>query len=346
MAGNKVTQPGDQLYPITLDRWYQGLVATTGPVYDKVQQLRTLKAVDPGVYRKAKTALPYVVCAVFHPAVRRKENFNYTACFMLDIDKLSGLSLSVEAVKRQLQSDNRIALMFVSPGNDGLKLLFLLKEKIYDAGIYSVFYKQFAAAFAAGHMLQGAVDLVTHDVSRCCFMSHDAQAWYNPQAQPVDAQEWLTADVTLFSPDAQVPDPEPVPIGEDPPATPTREAKNTALPQEVVDKIKERMGYAQKAKQANKDYFQPEALNEAMPALTAYLTEMQLQVAGVKPISYGKQLKIAVGHIWAEVNLFYGKAGFTTVKTTKTGSHAELAELAKGAIDTFFIEYMQLPLHA
>jgi hypothetical protein len=96
----------------------------------------------------------------------------------------------------------------------------------------------------------------------------------------------------------------------------------------------------------NKHYFQPEALNEVMPALTAYLAEMQLQVAAVKPISYGKQIKIAVGHIWAEVNLFYGKAGFTTVKTTKTGSHAELAALAKGAMDAFFVEYMQLPLHA
>jgi hypothetical protein len=76
-------------------------------------------------------------------------------------------------------------------------------------------------------------------------MSHYTQAWYNPDAQPVDAEEWISREENLFAPEAR----ELAPTSEQPKPVAPQEAKNTVLPQEVMDKIKERMGFAQKAKE-------------------------------------------------------------------------------------------------
>lgn len=54
----------------------------------------------------------------------------------------------------------------------------------------------------------------------------------------------------------------------------------------------------------------------------------KFSLLAANPIHYGKQLRVGMDNLWAEVNLFYGKKGFTVVKTTKTGSTPELAELA------------------
>jgi hypothetical protein len=41
---------------------------------------------------------------------------------------------------------------------------------------------------------------------------------------------------------------------------------------------------------------------------------------------------VAKKDTWCELNLFYGKRGFSIVKTTKSGSHAELADLAANVL--------------
>lgn len=70
------------------------------------------------------------------------------------------------------------------------------------------------------------------------------------------------------------------------------------------------------------------------PELTARIEEITGVLAGYginlvesTPIQYGKQLKVAIGPLWAEVNVFFGKKGFSVVKTLKTGSNGELADM-------------------
>lgn len=51
----------------------------------------------------------------------------------------------------------------------------------------------------------------------------------------------------------------------------------------------------------------------------------EIKTETIKNINYGKQFKFMVGNIWTEINLFYGKKGFTIVKTSKNNSNSELA---------------------
>jgi hypothetical protein len=346
MAGKQVTQVGDQLTAVSIERVFLGIKKTEGPVADLVYQLRALKSMQPLAYRRAKTQLPYIVCGTFTPALRRKENFAFAEHFMLDIDKLSSLGLSIAEVKNKLAKDSRVSLLFISPGNDGLKVLFNLQDKIYDAGYYSTFYKRFAAQFATEFGLQGAVDLVTSDVSRCCFMSCDADAYYNEKAEPIDATAWVNPNnlqaLDLLKAEIKQVE-ETAKLKEDKAMQP--EPNITELPTDILSRIKEKLEIGRlHANPKEKDYIQPAQLDEAMPALQLALTDLSIELVAQKPIQYGRQLKIKAGPHWAEVNLFYGKAGFRAVQTTKTGSHKGLAELGTKAIQQHFDNLINLPL--
>lgn len=71
----------------------------------------------------------------------------------------------------------------------------------------------------------------------------------------------------------------------------------------------------------------PEALDAMLPEVNSWAVEHGFELRSVKNISYGKALTFYRGHAFAEINVFYGKRGYSVVKTTKRGSSAELAEL-------------------
>ena len=338
MAGKNVTQLGDALHPLTLERLYLGLTQPKASLIDLLQQLRALKTIDTNGYRKAKTKLPYIVCGNFSPAFRKKDHFAWIEHFILDLDHLSSKDLNPQQLKSSLKQDERIALMFTSPGNDGVKILFNLKNRIHDAAYYSSFYKTFAASFALQYKLEGAVDLVTSDVSRCCFMSHDTEAFYNPQASSVDAAEWLdpnslqglsqalalVKDVTQASKEALE-------------AAGVQEAQKQELPQDLFFKIRQKLNPALAQRPTKtKEFFQPQALTESLPALKDTLLEMGITLEQADMIQYGRKLKLTAGSFWAEVNLFHGREGFKVVQTTKTGSNKELAQLCVSSIQLHF----------
>ncbi len=340
MAGKNVTVAGDQLHALSLERMYLGLTQPKGNLIDLLQQLRSLKSIDPNGYRRAKTQLPYVVCGNFSPALRRKENFAWTEHFIIDIDHLASINLTPNEIKNILKQDNRIALLFTSPGNDGVKLIFNLQDRIHDAGYYSAFYKLFAAKFAVQYQLEGAVDLVTSDVSRCCFMSYDPGVVFNANAETIDANSYLDQNNLegINAANALVKNVEQT--SNDIKAisgTTEIEGQGQALPDDVLWKIKQKLNPALAGRgPKTKEFIQPQALTDAMPALNLALLEIGITLVETTMIHYGRQLKLCAGNYWAEVNLFHGKQGFKAVQTTKTGSNKNLAEMATQAIQLHF----------
>jgi len=77
-----------------------------------------------------------------------------------------------------------------------------------------------------------------------------------------------------------------------------------------------------------KQYYLPPEIDEKLPLIEQWLHDAAIEIIHTEPINYGKKLRIGAGTLWAELNVFYGKNGFTVVKTPKSGSHPELAELA------------------
>lgn len=339
--GKHVTQVGDQLYDISLDKFHKALINPEGDVAALQRRLQAIRAMDPAQYRKMKTTLPYVVCAQFHPKVRRKENFLFADRFLVDIDHLSEYELDMEELRTRFSTDNRVELMFTSPSGDGLKILFRIEPKITDAAYYVVFYKAFCLSLEKQYQLGPALDHKTHDVSRCCFVSFDPLAYYNPEALAIAPESLVNKDSFFEMEQVQQ---EAVKIQkvhqEQAKASNQTEKINPTqdLPDEVLAFIKEKTGQLARKNAGGKYYEQPEELETVMVRLREYLQEINAQIESVKPISYGRQLKITSTAIWAEINVFFGKRGVSIVATTKSGSHREfgktLTEYLKASFDT------------
>lgn len=67
--------------------------------------------------------------------------------------------------------------------------------------------------------------------------------------------------------------------------------------------------------------------------MTEELAALSLELYETEPIQYGRKIRIKTGRMFAEINIFYGKRGFTVVKTNKSGTNEALADLASKAIE-------------
>lgn len=324
--GKNITQQADPLQPIEPASLHQKTASPKAAHIDFILELRALQAIDPKLYRDAKRRLPYFVFSKFHPAVRRKENFSATTYLLLDFDHLVAAQQDVAGLRAKIQADERVHWCFASPGGDGLKVLFLLDSPCRDAGQYSAFYKIFARQFAEQYQLLSVIDMNTHDVSRACFISYDPDSFFNPLPCLLQWQALLPmedADSGLFAaaraqravkqeqPAAAKPEPEP--------------------PSDVLAKIRQQLAPAP-ARPPKREAFVPEAINQLLPDLRAHLQSLDIELLEAHPIQYGRQLQLRAGTYTAELNLFFGKRGFTLVKTTKTGTHAELVDMCHNLI--------------
>ncbi|MCH7411430.1 CRISPR-associated primase-polymerase type B [Belliella sp. DSM 111904] len=338
--GKHVTQAADQLIDISIEKFYKALINSNGEVASLQLKLQAIRAMDPAQYRRLKTTLPYVVCAQFHPKVRRKENFLFADRFLIDIDHIAENDLDIAALREMLKKDNRVELMFGSPSGDGLKVLFKIDPKITDSAYYVLFYKAFCIQFNHEYQLGAALDLKTHDVSRCCFVSFDPEAYYNPEAIPLHPEAFVQKDsffeMEQIEKKAKEIEKQHTEVKR---GTVNVEKVNSGqdLPSEVLAFIKEKTGQKSR-KPKEKQYEQPDELNWVMDSLQSFLAEINAEIEHVRPIAYGRQVKVRSGHIWAEVNVFFGKRGVSIVGTTKTGSHKEfgktLTEYLKASFDS------------
>lgn len=336
--GLNLTQAGDPLHPIGVEEMYNRIRHPKPAFQDAIQQLRAVRAIDEKMYRELKKRLPYFVCGTFHPAVRRRENFAATEHLLLDLDHLAEAGHEPAALAARLAALPEVELCFASPGGDGLKVLFRLDEPCRDAGQFSAFYKLFALSFAQRHQLEGVVDLATHDVSRACFVSYDPDAYYRAAPEPLSWAPLLStvdADTTL----REARRAEQTIAA----ARPTSEAPADREPAaEILAEIRRRMNPGARTTKP-KQYEQPPQLAELTPLLAAHLEQYELRLESANPINYGRQLRVIAGPYFAEINVFFGQRGFSVVKTTKTGSNPELAELAARAIGEYLFGPPQLP---
>jgi len=287
-------------------------------------RLQAIRILDIQKYRRLKTGLPYLVCAQFHPRVRKKENFIYTERFIIDIDHLSEFDIDMASLKHKLMKDPRVELLFTSPGGDGLKVFFRFTERVNDTGYYAMFYKSFCMRFSEQYGLNGAVDSKTNDVSRCCFVSYDPEAFFNPDPEKIDAATYLPAeganDLDFFTKSIDQQEKENYAIRKETGITPGDVAP---LTDDILAAIKARVGM-RVAKKPEKSYEQPEELNQLMAEIMEQVSQVGASVISSTPISYGRKVRIGAGNYWAEINLFFGQRGVSIVGTTKTGSNKEL----------------------
>ncbi|TKK65847.1 hypothetical protein FC093_19035 [Ilyomonas limi] len=321
--GTAITTPADVLQPIAVDTLHQALLHPKPKTRQLIDQLRVIQTLDKNSYKTQKKLLPYLVCAAFKPAIRRRENFLYIEYFFIDLDGIAG-HFDKAMLWRQLVTDSRLVLLFTSPGGDGLKLLYRLQERCRDYGLFSAFYKQFVQHLASRFHLHPVIDTATSDVTRACFISYDEHAYYNAGAAPVDMREYnMEEPETLWHAAQQAS----TAFEEEKEKTGSEVKRPTTSPgSEVLAAIRQKLNPHYR-KPEKKQYYIPPEVDTFIEKITERLKEYQLQLLETSPIHYGRKLRIGTTGMWAEINLFYGSRGFTFVKTTKTGSNSQLADL-------------------
>lgn len=341
MAGSTITAPHDALVKVDDRYLYSRLVRPKPEVEAHIRQLRIIANIDPQMYAVQKKALPYIVCGIFSPPFRLKANFAYTDCFILDIDKLRAKGLDLQAVRKKVEQDERVVLSFVSPSGDGLKLLFNLSEPCHDPNLYSIFYKAFAHQFSSQYGLEQAIDSQTCDVSRACFVSVDPDAYYHAEALKVRLNDYIdTSNPLTFADQYHAVKKEAKARAYDAEASIPFEASvaKSEPSDEVMQRIKEQLKLLPE-KRPPKEVYVPAVLEETVEELQVYLEQMGLRLTEVVNIQYGKKLKLQASHKLAEINLFYGKRGYSVVISPRTGTDDELNKMVATLIESFVYQY-------
>ncbi len=338
-SGKNIRAIDDALIKVKVEYLYHSIRNPRPEVENQIRQLRVLQTIDNEQYVKQKRTLPYVVCAMFNPPYRRTENFAYTDYFIIDIDHITGKGLDIEELRKKVEMDSRVVLSFLSPSEDGLKVMFKLKERCYDSGLYSIFYKIFTTSFSKQHGLEQVVDAKTSDVTRACFFSIDKSAYYNPNAECVDMNSFMDLSNTfeLFEQKREI----------------EREQKEQKFntPEEkmpidpgaeTMQRIKEILNPGSVRRVEKRPVFVPEILEDIMSDLKKYIEKTGTIVTSIVNIQYGKQIMVKVGLKIAEVNVFYGKHGFRIVRSTKSGTDVDLTEDVAQLVEVFIDTYDQL----
>ena len=339
-TGKNIKAAGDPLLPMSIDELYETLVHPQESLAAQIRQLQTVRFLDEKLYKEAKKGLPYLVCGSFNPNYRKIEYFAYTDCFVLDLDNLMENGFTVDGVKQLVKADERVALAFISPGGNGLKVMFRLKERCYDSGVYSLFYKKFVLNFAVQHGLRSVVDTRTSDVARACFLSVDPNAYRNNEAVAVDMKAIIDTDNpdALFavmqeikeeakaaSPDAQKED---APKGpKDPDA-------------QILALIRAKLSANECVERQRQPVYVPEELERAIDGIRQAVEDIGIEMKEVKDIQYGKKLMMRSSLRSAEVNVFFGHRGFSVVESPRRGTSPELNNLMcriiKQHLDTIY----------
>ena len=344
MLGTNIQSPADPLKKIQVEDLHRSLTMPQPTLSSLIRQLRIAYQINPKQYAYLKRSLPYVVCGSFNPPYRKTENFGFTDRFILDIDHLSTKGINPSELQQRLKADKRIALCFTSPSEDGLKLLFRLSERCYDAGMYSVFYKEFLRKFSLQYHLEQVIDSRTSDVTRACFLSIDPAAWMNTDSEQVCMKDYVDFNNPFesFGIKEEQKQIEKEGRQSEKTETPNDKAKPDADPdRETMERIKQQLNLRKKPPQEKAAAFIPEQLKEIIDDLKSYIEATGIVVTEIINIQYAKKIRMKMGMKKGEINLFFGKRGFTVVQSPRCGTNEEFnqlcADLIQSFVDTLYV---------
>ena len=332
--GKHITQKDDLLNPIEVRQLYDTIKQPDEATLSLLNRLRLVQTIDKKQYGVMKRELPYIVCGIFNPPYRRIENFGYIEYFIIDIDHIAEKGLELDALRTKLTADNRVMLCFISPSEDGLKLLFRLSEKCHDAGQYSLFYKTFIRAFAVQYGFEQVMDTVTSDVSRACFMSYDPAAFFNPAAESIIMKDYVDFDNPFVAGEIKRN------IKQEEKEQKMEKPEKPVPDDAAIAYIKERLQAKTRIPRQKPRIFVPDELEQILEKLLQFIGESGIQVENVENIQYGKKFRFRAGAAHAEINLFFGKRGFSVVKSPKQGTSEHLNDLMVSYISSFIEDYV------
>lgn len=292
------------------------------------QRLRKVRQIDKTAYTAAKLSLPYIVGSSFREGLRHRDHFEAVGYLCLDLDDCFTSEATRGNLVERIVGRDDVLLLFVSPSGLGLKVWLRLLTPCTDANAYKEFYRDYATAFAEAVGLVGKVDLRTCDATRACFLAHDPDAYYNPFALSLDWEARLrTQELPLNASEQSRTD-----------QTAARPSEGRPLTPEIYDALRRVVNPKASTRGPKPPPFVPEILEQLPNELRPALHAVGLQLEAAVPIQFGLQLRCRGALRLAEVSIFYGKRGFSVVKSTRSQTDPALNQVLHDLTYTFLFE--------
>lgn len=334
-VGKNITVKDDLLQKTKVIHLFHTIKKSDSELEQNIRRLRTIATLDKQQYTKLKRQLPYVVCGIFNPPFRRSENFAWIQHFILDVDHISNKNISPEALREKLQTDERVELIFISPGGDGLKIMFMLTEKCFDRAKFSLFYKVFARIFSRQNDLDQVIDPRTSDVTRACFLATDYNIYYNPSPVGIEMKSFVDfnnpLEAKMIADEIRLEEKSAEPL----PEVPDEKIENG--PDDLIlGQIRKTLNPSARIRPARQIYV-PEELEKTIEIVKEKMNSLSINVDNVRDIHYGKKFYFSLALRKAEINLFYGKRGFSVVISPRAGTDRELNEICSSLMQEMFL---------
>jgi hypothetical protein len=146
-----------------------------------------LRSLSEEKYSEEKKKLPAVTFSGIFSARKAEHLIKHSGLVVLDFDDLGE---TLPTVRAALAGDPSLTLLFVSPSGQGLKVVYRAAEPgALNAATHKAAWEHVAAhaARVTGLPISGAhgtprIDQSGKDVSRLCFLSHDPDLIFRPEA--------------------------------------------------------------------------------------------------------------------------------------------------------------------
>jgi hypothetical protein len=309
----------------TLENLFEIIKHGSDGLKERVLGLRNLRLLDKNAYKELKTNLPYFFGSSFTDNKRELKNFIAISYFVMDIDGIESES-ELHEIKGKIICQEEVLACFLSPGGKGIKVLFQFKKPITNAAAYTNYYRSFVFNFAQKVGAANYVDKCTNDVSRVCFLSFDPAIYYNYHALKLEIlNTYQQADV--FNNINEALEEETSDMDENSVSKPkVAYVKSNETYKTILNKL------GGKPINNTKNYFVPEQIEAKKVLIKEGIESYGYKVLEIVPVQYGVKYKVADNSSLADVNVYFGKKGFSVVITPKNGTDSQFSEVIKSII--------------
>lgn len=317
---NIVKSNTEILRPVSVFNIFSEVTKQNSDLNNLISRIRKLASLDRTACQSLKKQLPFFTGSFFGNKPRSSENLQYASYFIIDIDKCYDNDGGFIELRSRLASDPRLNLMFTSPGGLGLKLVFELTEPCISTKFFSDAYKSFVFQFAKEYNIESKTDMSTHDATRVCFLSSDKHAWYNALPEKISWKAYLPAgDLFCDTEDNRSDHGEYITWNEEPSGSNCSNDLNPDVYRSILQKLNPDRKYP-----APKNYYVPEILNLIEEPVRDAVRKHHISVSEIRNIQYGKKFCFSHTLHKAELNIYYGKKGFSVVISPSGATNPEL----------------------
>lgn len=338
MAGRNIRCTTDKMQRVKVEYLYHSIRSPKPEIATMLRLLRTIKYIDNTRYSLVKKQLPYFTCATFVPPFLSLENFAYIEHFVIDVQNLEEKGMDIDKLRNHISQDSRVVLIYATPSKNGLKIMFSLKERCYDNGVFNVFYNLFLKEFFEKNHLD--IDILTTDtdVTDVCFISVDEQAYYNPNAQPIDIDKYIEEENPTFLLDSMR---EMRHVAKENVKTlkssQDKTQKESDPTQETLLHIKEVLLGTKSVERDKKSCVDSGAFEDLMLGLKQFVEDQGVEMKSVKHLSNARKAQIVLEDKIAEVNIFRGNKGFFAVQSPTGGNSKEFGKIVLEIVNAYLV---------